>query len=269
MFKNVLAETGYSTVALPRAGITPLQLLVKDKKTLISLEGSIDLLFEADIAPKPILDNVVASFNGQKALELDTTAGLNFLSGIFEALKIQGASLKADATFDKAHKFTFSFVDVREDKVNLLDLDNFISGAIPSKDGFNTYMEKLLDSDLYVISHVLKCKTFAIDITDENNQKIDAEAAFSKLGEGTFKIERNVDNGFHLIPDASGLEMVFGFKAQRIIYDKPKWFEFWKKEEAKFKIEAQEGMILRGLKNNEPEFFGTDPLPPEPEPVNI
>ncbi|MBK9984679.1 MAG: hypothetical protein IPP15_20330 [Saprospiraceae bacterium] len=62
-------------------------------------------------------------------------------------------------------------------------------------------------------------------------------------------VSHNKNNTLTLKHDTSE-PLVFAFKAQRIIYDRKKWWEFFRREEAHFQIKDQQGVILK----NESDF---------------
>ena len=241
---DFLQDQGYNMVALPKPDIAPLQLLSQEGAHVSSLESSLQELFIADVAPVPatIADTEVPNLQGQKALTMGAKTGLNFLGNILKSLNLGG--LKTQSDFNDADKIVFSFENVKEDKIKLLALDNFISGSIPDEKQFKTYTDRLKNSELFVISAVLKCNAFSIEVLDQNNQKIDIESSLKGIIEGKADFERNKDNSFK-IAHQSEKNLVFAFKAVQILYDKTQWFEFWKKEQTKFTIKNQEGLVLK------------------------
>lgn len=245
LIKNFLAEHGYNMVALPRADIAPLMLLCMEGDHLESLESSLSLLFEQDVAPLPLPSTPTAPLVGQATLNFELKTGLDFLSGIFQKLKLDDSKLKLDANSNRAYHVSFSFEKVNEEKVGLLDLDNFLTGAIPLDKEFRTYMNRLKKSELFVITSTLRSGSFKIQIEDSNGQELALDVALQETGEISATINRHKQSGFS-IESPEGVELVFGFKAVQILFDKGKWFDFWKPKEARFRIRSQEGVVLRG-----------------------
>lgn len=245
IIKNVYQDLGYNLVALPKTSITPLNLLCKEGDHLSSLECPLEVLFEPDMAPIPSYNTVVADFAGQKIFEFDLRANIGFLNGIFQRFNLDDSNVQLKADSSRKYKVEFSFDQVREDKVSSLDLDNYITGAIPLEKEFRTYIKHLYGSDLFVITSVLKSNTFSINITDESDRKLELDAELKGLNDSNVRISRTKNDGF-TISRQNGPELVFAFKAVQILYDKPSLFNFWDRKKAKPRIKNQEGLVLRG-----------------------
>ena len=152
ILKNLLAEYGYNLVALPRAGIEPLLLLYTNGGDVSSLDSDLFTLFEIGNKVKPSIsrDNDVLDIEGSAEVAFDASIGVSVLSSLLEKLKMGklSAKLKLDAT----NTVTISYQNIKEDKVDLLKLDNYISESEPSKQQFNTYQRMLENSQLYVVT---------------------------------------------------------------------------------------------------------------------
>ena len=242
--RNLLTQRGYSIVALPKTGIHPLQLLSDEDSHLSSLEADIELLFEPGKVPKVSPNTKVAPISGRKALEFKLSAGMDFLKGIFKALRLNSAKLEAKANASRDYKVEFSYENVKEDKVSNLALDQFLSAATAIEGKFRTYEERLKNSELYVITSVLKSNSFSIKITDANGQGVDLNTALQGMVEANVKIDRNHSDGYTITHKGEAL-LIFAFKAVQIYYDKAQWWEFWKSDEASFRIREEEGLVLK------------------------
>ena len=244
VLKNLLSDYGYNLVALPKAGIEPLTLLYKKDDGLGSLGSPINKLFAIGNKAEPeiLRDTEVPDIEGSAALTLDATGGVSILENLLAKLNMGklGANLKLDSN----NTVTISYQNVLEDKVELLDLDNFISESNPATAQFNTYKEKLENSDLYVISAILKSNSFSITVEDKNGQHVDIEATVKGILGAKVDLTRNKNNSITL-KHSNEKPVVFAFQAQRIIYDKKKWWQFGKKDEALFRIQDQQGEILK------------------------
>jgi hypothetical protein len=60
--------------------------------------------------------------------------------------------------------------------------------------------------------------------------------------------------------------LAFAFKAVKIIYDQKSWWQLWSSKEAGFKIESQDGIVL---KDADSAAIAVEMLPTLDEPVNI
>jgi hypothetical protein len=86
---------------------------------------------------------------------------------------------------------------------------------------------------------------FSITVVDKAGQHVDIEATVKGIVNANVNVTRQKDNSITLKHDGEN-PVVFGFKAQQIIYDKKKWWQFGKKDEAKFRIKDQQGEVLKG-----------------------
>lgn len=263
LIKNLLADQGYNMIALPRTGIHPLLLLCREGNHLSSLDSPLEAFFEADRAPLPSSNTKTAPFSGQKMLKFDLKSNLNFLSGLFQQFHLNDSKLKAEAGSGRTYTVDFAFEQVKEDKVGLLDLDNYLTGAIPLEQEFRTYAERLRKSELYVVTSVLKSAAFSIEIQDETGRHLDLDARIEDAAGGKLSIDRNKNNGF-TIAHRDGPELAFAFKAVQILYEKAAWFEFWKPKDVRFRIKDQQGPVLRGAAD-----FPVQLLPPADQWLDI
>ncbi len=263
VLKNSLAEYGYNLVKLPKEGIEPLLLLYKNKRDVNSGGKNIDWLFAVTDSPLPsvsknnvtvdIQENALVSYNGE--------LGLKLLEQLLEKLKMGNLSGKLDA--NSMHSIQIRYQDVLEDNVSVIELDSFISGSEPDVKEFNSFKEKLKDSDLYVINSVLKSNSFSISAQDENGQKVDLEAKLKGVVDADVHVGRSHKDEV-VLKHEKATPIVFAFKAQRIIYDHKKWWQLFKKKEAKFRIKDQQGVVLK-----DESSYPTQPLNQNDELIDI
>ena len=188
---------------------------------------------------------------------------VSFLSNLFKAFGLNSSKLDGNLSLHFGKAVHISFENIIEEKISHLDLDNFLTGAIPKADDFRTYTEKLLDSELYVITQVLKSKSFTLSLEKDNSQKAHLDAALEELATANASIDRRKENEI-VIATQGEAAMAFAFKAVRIIYNKQSWFKFWDKKQAGFTIKNQEGLTLRHA-----EDFPVDALPSDLDITNL
>ncbi len=246
VLKNILSDYGYNLVALPKEDIAPLMLLYKNNDVVSAVESTVDKLFAVADAPLPVIskDKTVTNLNGGASVVFDGDGGVALLDWLLKTLKMGKFSAKAE--IDATHKVKITYENVKEDKVDLLSLDNFISSSDPVEGKFNAFKEKLEDSELYVINNVLKSNSFSIAVEDASGAKVDMEATVKGIVDSNVNISRNTNNDITLKNPNADSYIVFAFKAQKILYDQKKWWQLFKKNEAKFRIKDQQGVILRG-----------------------
>jgi hypothetical protein len=254
VLKSLLTDYGYNLVALPKEDISPLLLLYKNDNGVSSVENYLQKLFAIADSPPPIVvkDKLVAGIQGAANITFDADAGVDMLDWLLQKLKM--GKLSGKLKLDAASTVNISYENITEDKVGLLELDDFISGSEPDTSHFNTFKQKLKDSELYVVNAVLKSNSFSVSITDQNGQQGKLEATLKGIVDANVDVRHNNDNTITLKHD-NAIPIVFAFKAQRILYDQNKWWQFFKKDEAGFHIKDQQGVILKSESD-----FPTNPL---------
>jgi hypothetical protein len=241
---SILSDYGYNLVALPKEDIAPLLLLFKNYDSVSSAENNLQKLFAIADSPPPIIvkDKIVAGLQGTANVTFDGEAGVDVLDWLLQKLKM--GKLGGKFKLDGANTVKISYENVLEDKVGLLDLDDFISGSEPDTERFKTFKQKLENSELYVVNAVLKSNSFSVAVTGENGQQANLEATIKGILDANVDLKHNSDNSITLKND-NATPVIFAFKAQQIIYDQKQWWEFFKKDEAQFHIKDQQGVILK------------------------
>lgn len=256
LIQNLLADYGYEIVALPKADIKPLLLLRKEGDALTSMNSDVELLFQEDMTAIPLPATSLPAINGKQALKFNLEAGVDFLSGIFKATRLTNSEIKAAFADDEAINLVFSFENIQEEKINLLVLDNYISSANPLEDAFKSTMELLIRSELYIVTNVLKSNQFSVKIENAQSSKAELSAKVAKMMESKVNFKQENGNNFS-IETKSEAPLVFAYKAVQILYNENKWYEFWKSEEADFRIKNQKGMVLKGIEDFPAIFLKT------------
>jgi len=220
-----LKQFGYNVVRLPRTDISPLQLFCKANGRLEPL-GEITGLLNPGVNIKlPAIkrDEQMAAISGEQTGGLSLEVGLSILGNILGAMA--GTKIGLDAQYKNASKLTFEFRDVLGDSVDIIELDKFLNDA-----GANSFskhiLEKLNDDEIYLITSVIKSKTIGVDASDEHDASVsvDASAISQALGP---KIGTKIDaSNSSKITYSGQQELVFGFKAIRLVYELGKYVEF-------------------------------------------
>ena len=244
VLKSLLSDYGYNLVALPKEDITPLLLLYKNYDGVSSVENKLQMLFAIADSPPPIIikDKIVAGIQGMANITFDAEGGVDMLDWLLQKLNM--GKLAGKLKLDGANTVKISYENVLEDKVGLLELDDFISGSEPVTLRFNTFKQKLENSELFVVNAVLKSNSFSVAIAGENAQGANLEATLKGIVDANVDLKHNSDNSITLKHD-NAMPIVFAFKAQQILYDQKQWWQFYKKDEAQFHIKDQQGVILK------------------------
>lgn len=251
--QNLLKELGYDTIALPKEDIQPLLLLADEGQSVSSLGWPLQTLFKPDIEPLILPGKGVSNISGDRMFTFDAGLGLDFLSAIFKYFKLDDSKLEAGLKANRGVVLSCSFQDIKEEKVALLDIDSFLTGAIPRENEFRTYEKKLKGSELYVITEVLRASTFKIELEKSGDAGFNLDAAIAKLAEGDTHIERKNERSY-VISNESGSDLAFAFKAYRIIYDKKSWWQFWKADDAGFRLRRDPDLVLRSVEDSDADM---------------
>lgn len=256
--QNLLKELGYDTIALPKEDIHPLLLLADEGQSVSSLGWPLQTLFKPDIKPLVLPGKGVSDINVERMFTFDAGLGLDFLSAIFQYFKLDESKLKAGLKANKGMVVNCSFHDVKEELVAQADIDSFLTGAIPRENEFRTYEKKLKDSELYVITNVLRSSSFKIELEKSGSGGFNLDASVAKLAEGKTHIDRENERNY-VISNTSGKDLAFAFKAYRIIYDKKSWWQFWKADDAGFRLRRDPDLVMRSVEDGDADM----------EPLNV
>ncbi|HEY4111463.1 hypothetical protein [Puia sp.] len=257
LLKNFLADYGYNIVALPRTDIKPLILLCQDGGSVSSLESGIAALFTSEEQAPPAVTSNTATGDiaGSTSVSFDSDTGISLLSWLLDKLKL--GKLEAKANLDSNKVLTFKYEKVREDKIDLVKLDGFLTGSTPVKNKFNTFRAKLMNSELYVINSVLKSNTFTFTIEDKSGASADIDATIKGIAAINQNIKSTSNNSV-TITSRDEEPLVFAFRAQHILYKKAGfWDRLLDSADAAggFTIRNETGIVLKG-----PEDYASEPL---------
>ncbi len=259
---QTITDLGYNIIALPKEGIKPLSLLSEEKDYVSLVSSSIQDLFEADEVAIPITTRKALSIQCNYVFSSNIEAGFSFLEGISNFINFRGGG-NVRGYSKEIVSIEFLFYNITEKYVDHLLVDNFLTGAIPLEAEFVTYSNKLKNSELFTITSVLYSKNFTVRFLNKAQKAIEIQADLQNIVEGNININQDKDQNLMITYKGSNA-LAFAFKAVKILYDKKKWFEFWNKDEAKFRIKNQLGLVMRSE-----EDFPTVPLAIHNNPINI
>jgi hypothetical protein len=213
-----LKSSGYCVVRLPKADITPLQILVRQGNNLERLGELATLLVAgSNIAMPEISQDVVASnIIGQQTGDLKIGVGLSLLGNILGAMG--GSKLGLDVKYQQAKSAAFEFHEVLEDRVEVARLDQYLADADVSP--FSRYVATLLEADeIYITTAVIKSRVFTLEA-----KKSDGTQLSLSVPELQQVVGANVEVGTHnsvasKITYKGATPLAFGFQAVRVYYD--------------------------------------------------
>lgn len=232
--KNLLSGYGYNMVALPKSDIHPLMLLYKNGPNVSPLQSNLEKLFAIGSAVLPeIEDDIVGTeISGNAAIKMDANGGISFLDKLLKQLNL--GKLSGTVKFEDGSNILISYKNIVEEKIDLAALDTYLKFSKPQLELFNTYKSKLLDSEMFVINSVLRSNELSIEITDKKGKNLDANATFKGVLDINVAANTNNDSAIVLKSDGNNSPVTFAFKAQQIIYDRKKWWQFFKTDEDTF-----------------------------------
>lgn len=217
-FVNSMKSFGYNIVRLPKADIRPLQLLYKNGDSLERLGAVTKLLISGDNihVPQVSLDTPAANVSGSRTGEMKIGLGLSLLGTIIGAMG--GSSLGLESEYRQAKSAVFEFQNVLEDKIEVVDLDQYLGDA--DINPASVYVAKLLEADkLYVTTSTIKSSKFIFEARDTNGTAIKVDVpAIQGVVSTNIKVgtESAVDSK---LTYEGKIPLVFGFQAVQIYYD--------------------------------------------------
>lgn len=248
---DMLKNYGYNLVLMPRPTIEPLQVLSKEGSKL-ELVGHIrDLFKRGDTAPMPRKSKdipLVQELQNEKTAGIDARIGVNILANF---LKPMGSKAKAgskkdkeepdkpnslSAVFANVDKFIFSYHNVKENSINLIKLDEFIHDATINEKA-RAFSDKLKAGKLFIITSTIKSNSFSTECTDKRDAGVDIGIPdVKKVIGGNVSIKGEKEHTHRIVYEGDE-ELIFGFKAVRLLYED---------DTKSFKIKSADGVVMRG-----------------------
>ncbi len=224
-FVNALKSFGYNMVRLPKANLQPLELLSQQQGKDLDRLGPMGTLLTAGetIELPTVTTSQTTPISGSRTGELKIGVGLSILGNIIGAMG--GSKLGLDVQYKNAKSAVFEFQDVQEDKVTIVDLDQYLGDA--DINPASVFLSKLLESDkLYIVTAVLKSKKFAFDAKGESGTEVKLEVPVIQQAVGG-SVNVGVAQGSTSKLSYEGqTPLVFGFQAIQVFYESGKYTAF-------------------------------------------
>jgi hypothetical protein len=224
-FVEALKSAGYNMILLPKSDIQPLQLFYKNGKSLERLGAAKKLLMAGeDIKlPRKSKNTQAANINGKRTSSMDIGIGLSLLGTIIGAMG--GSTLGLDAEYKNAKTAAFEFSDVKEDKIEVIDLDQYLGDA--DINPASVYVGKLLEADkLYITTAVIKSNKFTFEAQDSNGVAVGVNVP-TVQGLVTANVKVGTESTSETKLSYEGEEpLVFGFQAIKLYYENGKYTRF-------------------------------------------
>ncbi len=243
---KLLSEHGFNFVKMPRP-IHILDLFAKDQTGHLIPVGNITDLFikKTEELPENKIDQPVPSeIGGLLDKKVDMKLSLSLLKGFLPK------SIGFESAFNNANNISFSFLDAQLDSTNLLQLDIFLNDANVQEKS-QGYKDRLKDSEIYVVTDVLKSKSFSIEALGSNDASLKIDGPeIEKVVEANAALKRSTENKAKIIYEGD-TNLAIGIKAAQIRNNRS-WFTPWK--ELSFSLSSGEINKVRGESASAPQF---------------
>lgn len=217
-YLNYLKNFGYCIVRLPKADVKPLQIYARKGEMLERLGPLPALLQAGNNIPLPSIseNTVAADISGRRTSDLSIGLGILILEGVLSAMGASSFDLRTK--YRQAATITFAFHDILEDKIDLIDLDQYLGDA--DINPFSYYGTQLLDAGrVYVTTATIKSRKFTVEAKKSDGTTLDLSIpVIQNIVGGNVKVSGQTEVSSKLTYEGS-TPLVFGFKAVQLFYD--------------------------------------------------
>ena len=235
---KLLNEHGFSFVKMPRP-IQVLDLFAKDRKGHLIPIGNITDLFikkNEDLPDTELNQPVPSEIGGLIDKKVDMKLSMSLLKGFLPH------SVGLESAFNSANNISFSFLDANLDSTSLIQLDVFINDA-EIQEKSTTYKEQLKDSEIYVVTDVLKSKSFSVEALGANNVSLTLDGPeIEKVVKANANLKRSSEKKAKIIYHGES-DLAIGIKAAQI-HNNKSWLMPWK--DLSFSLRSGQNQSVRG-----------------------
>ncbi len=221
---------GFNFVELPRTGIKPFQLLQQYKNNKVSTINLLSELFPHNTLSLPAIkkQKTPNNISDKFKLNLNLEAKVKLFNGLYRKF----AKADASAKFSKEDEFVIVAEDaIIKEITSLNQLNNYINDAKLTPDLTN-YEKPLKKGNIFIITSIIMCKKFAILLANKNSLNMNTGTEIKDIA----SLQSSVDISKireKLIVHSGEEDLVIGFKAHKLRYDK----KFWQsKDQAKYSL---------------------------------
>jgi len=212
-----LRKLGYTSLSIPAENVKPLTLLLRTSRGVVeNLNETIEELWQPVNLATPAVSedgDMAGQVSGFDTLDLKMEGNFNFLQAL---TKIFSSTLKASLSFDKNKKVKFKLENPKNNTISIIKLDAFLQDAKLNTSA-QSIIERLQDGDLYVVTEILKAKSFSVEKGNAVVFKGEAEIPLKDVVDASLKtgIESEKET---MIGYNGDQYLTFGFKAYKIFY---------------------------------------------------
>jgi hypothetical protein len=251
-------EQNFNPVALPSGDIEVLQFLLSKDGNLERLgsEDYINKLFESNgqgVLPYAKEGIPVPEISGTHSLATDVNVHFSFLTALKSYL---GSDISTTLNANKDSQLVFAFESPFMDRISSFsDLDDYLNKSVLKST--NNYAKRLKDSQIYVITAVLKTTNFAIGLVDKSKLKADLKIPSIKdFVEGDLTISR--EGSTQRVRKYKGDKPIaFAIQVVKVQHDQTFWQGLLDKQGVFWTIK-EDGFVVKGDDDKEVEFLNAD-----------
>jgi len=269
--KLLQKQYGYNLVALPSSGLQPLQVLYKKhtgvigffknlfKDTVISNSNSFlnDFLHSTRHPyPNPIINTVNNDLQNSINSKLSADASIELMLKMLNIPSLseeEKTKLSTIINKEKDSSFTLGG-NAKEKTFKQTELDSFVTKAKINEKLGTTFMERMKDNQLYIVTSILESNSFSL--SSKKLLEASADVSFSEVknlleAKSKIKIEKGENAAINFKGDAP---ITFAFKAVKLFYDVDK------NERPQFRIKDKEGIVVKSNDKETYEYMEVDNL---------
>jgi hypothetical protein len=215
---SVLKDRGYLLVRLPRADIEPLLLIRRPNDGNFERIGQLThglVPRKEEPLPPVTMDTPVADMDGKKTSDLDIETGVNLVGSLVGALG--GDNIGLDAEYGNAKNMSFAIHHVLEDKVEVVDVDQYLVDAEvnPNTRTFKNWLE---NDEIYIITSILKSNQFTTEAKKENKESVALDVpVIQEIVGAKVKVEHTAGSETRIKYEGQK-PVTFGFQAVQLFY---------------------------------------------------
>ena len=213
-----LRSFGYSVMRTPKANVTPLLVYQREGKDLDRLGHVTDLIKPGRVQMPAIASDASPgiTIDGKETSSVNAAIGVNILGNIVRAMG--GSDLGLAAEYEKARTVVFAYADVLEDRVERLQLEQFVHSGTIRAENSPGLVDKLLDGELYVITATLKSKKFVVKTQDDRGTKVDLDVpVIQQAVGGSVKVGTTGGLNSSVVYEGQ-VPVVFGVQAVQLVF---------------------------------------------------
>ena len=218
-----LRQMGYTMLSMPSTEITPLLLLVKTSAGEVgNLNAGIEDLFEPVNRALPVISEDIplpSAISGTETVDLKIDSNLSLLKAL---TKIFSSNASAQFSLEQKKNVKFKLNNPKKNYVNIIKLDSFIQDARINTSA-KSILERLKNSDLYVITEVVKTKSFSFEDEADSKTSAGIELPLKNIAEAKTDVDVKKDKARLIDYEGTDYQAI-AIKAYQILYDKSSLF---------------------------------------------